>query len=228
METKQKRTKIVVSVLALAGLLVFSLLAIAGNLEPIPPSTSTMQSFDEIYDLRSSTAQSGLAGANGYGMLTGMYIKFDGVDGEAQDRDHRKWCDAISFSQGQSLPGDGTGATRRRGNVVFEDIVVIKELDKASPKLAEAVCKGKVFPKVEIHLTRQYANAGPVTYYAYELKNVLIVAYNIGGSSYSADIPTEEISFSFEEIKVTYTETDETGATKGSVEYQWRVEDSTF
>lgn len=209
MQMKQKRAKVVVSVLALAGLLVFSLLAIADNLEKIDPS--------------SSTEPSGLALSNSYGTLPGMYIKFDGVDGEAQDKDYIGWCDALSFSQGQSLT-DGSTGSRQRGNVVFEDIVVIKELDKASPKLAEAVCNGNVFPRVEIHLTRTYTDAGNVIYYAYELKNVQIVSYHIGGSSYSEQVPTEEISLSFEEITVTYTETDWRGAIKGNVEYQWMVE----
>ena len=37
MEKKRKRRKVVASVLALAGLLTFSLFAIAGNLEPSGP-----------------------------------------------------------------------------------------------------------------------------------------------------------------------------------------------
>lgn len=221
METKQKRTKVAVSVLALAGLLVFSLFAIAGNLGPIAPPSPTTQSLDEVYDLTSSMAQSG----SDYGMLPGLYIRFDGVEGEAQDRDYGGWCDALSFSQGQSvLDVGGTGATRLRGNAVFEDIVVIKELDKASPKLAEAVCTGKMFSKVEIHLTISTTDGGRVAYYTYELRKVRIVGYHIGGSGYSEYVPTEEISLRFEEIKVSYTEV---GA-KGSVEYEWRVEESAF
>jgi type VI secretion system secreted protein Hcp len=105
----------------------------------------------------------------------------------------------------------------------MEDIVVVKELDKASPKLAEAVCGGKVFPRVEIHVTASYTDAGRVTYYAYDLKNVLISSYHISGGGQSEDVPTEEISLGFEEMKVTYTETDETGASKGNVEYEWKV-----
>jgi type VI secretion system secreted protein Hcp len=203
METKQKRTKVTVSVLVLAGLLVFSLLAIASSLEPIALSDWAVYSSS--------------------GAPTSMYVKFEGLDGEAEDKDHKGWSDILSFSQGQSLPDGGTGPTRRRGDVVFEDIVVAKELDKASPKLAEAVCQGRVFPKVEIHLTASYADAGRVTYYAYEFRNVLIASYYISGSGQGEDVPTEEISFSFEEIKATYTETDETGKAKGNVEYQWSV-----
>jgi type VI secretion system secreted protein Hcp len=77
------------------------------------------------------------------------YIKFAGVDGEAQDKDHKGWSDILSFNQGVHQPGGGaTGPTRRRGDVVLDDVTVVKELDKASPKLAESVCKGKVYPKV--------------------------------------------------------------------------------
>jgi type VI secretion system secreted protein Hcp len=153
------------------------------------------------------------------------YIKFDGVDGEAQDKDHKGWSDVVSFNQVVHKPGHGTGATRRRGDVVLEDILVTKELDKSSPKLAEAVCKGKVFPKVEIHLTASYTDAGRVTYYAYELKNVQVVNYSIGGSGQSDSVHAEQMSLNFEEIKVTYTETDAAGKKKGNVEYEWKVEE---
>ncbi len=203
METRQKRTKVAVSILVLAGLLMFALFAMADDFESIAPPSPDV--------------------SEGYEMLAGMFIRFEGVDGEARNKDHIGWCNALSFSQGQSLPA-GSAGSPQRGNVVFEDIVVIKELDKASPKLAEAVCKGNVFPRVEIHLT----NTDLVTYYTYELENVLIVGYRIGGSGYSEHIPTEEISLSFEEIKVTYTEIDEGGRPKGNVVYEWRLEEDTI
>lgn len=154
------------------------------------------------------------------------YIKFDGIDGEVTDKDHKAWTDLSSFNQAITQPGGGaTGATRRRGDVILDDIVCSKELDKSSPKLAESVCKGKVFPKVEIHLTASYTDAGRVTYYAYELKNVLITSYNIHGSGQAEDVPQEDFSLNFEEIKVTYTETDSKGKSKGNVEYSWKVEE---
>ncbi|RZB33569.1 MAG: type VI secretion system secreted protein Hcp [Desulfobacteraceae bacterium Eth-SRB2] len=153
------------------------------------------------------------------------YIKFDGVDGEAQDKDHKNWSDLVSFGQGLQQPGSSsTGPTRRRGDVVVEDITVAKELDKASPKIAEAVCKGKVFPKVNIDMTASYTDAGRVTYYAYELINVLVTSYNISGSGQSEDVPMEDFALNFEEIKVTYTEADNKGKSKGNVEYSWKVE----
>jgi type VI secretion system secreted protein Hcp len=152
------------------------------------------------------------------------YIKFDGIDGEAADKDHKGWSDLESFSQALSRPGgSGTGVARRSGDVILEDILCTKALDKSSPKIAEAVCNGKVFPKVELHLTASYTGAGRVTYYAYELKNVLVTNYGISGSGQSDSRAQENISLNFEEIKVTYTETDEAGKKKGNVEYTWKV-----
>lgn len=154
------------------------------------------------------------------------YIKFDGVDGECAEKDHKGWSDLASVAQSLHQPGGGgTGASRRRGDVIFDDVHCSKELDKASPKIAEAVAKGKVFPKVEIHLTASYTDAGRVTYYAYELKNVLVTSYSVGGVGQSEQVPMEDFSLNFEEIKTTYTENDSKGKKKGNVEYSWKVEE---
>ena len=154
-----------------------------------------------------------------------MYIKIGDIKGESVDKDHTAWSDLLSFSQTIRLQDDVTispGETRRRGDVVLEDIQVTKELDKASPKLAESILQGTVFPKVEIHLTASYTDAGRVTYYKYELTNVMVTSYSISGTG--EDIPIEQFSLNFEEIKVTYTENDSTGKSKGNVEYTWKVE----
>ncbi|MFC2009847.1 Hcp family type VI secretion system effector [Chloroflexota bacterium] len=176
------------------------------------------------------------------------YVKFEGIDGELKSTGHSGWSEIVSFSQPIHKPGASTDITRRRGDVVLEDIVFVKQIDKASPKLAEAICKGTVFPKVEIHLTGpSEGSTCQGTFYAYELKNVLITAYKVTGSNplayaliapapdsilpYSGpfivqavDAPMEEISINYEEIKVTYTECDSTGKSKGNVEYSWKVE----
>jgi type VI secretion system secreted protein Hcp len=154
------------------------------------------------------------------------YIKFDGVEGEALDDKHKGWSDLASFSQSLHQPGSGqTGATRRRGDVIMDDIACSKELDKASPKIAESVCSGKVFPKVEIDLTASTTDKGRATYYKYELKNVLVTSYSVSGAGQSEDVPHEDFGLNFEEIKVTYTENDSKGKKKGNVEYSWKVEE---
>jgi len=48
METKRKSAKVVVSLLALAGLAVFSLFAVGGSLQPSAPPGPTMKTLDEV------------------------------------------------------------------------------------------------------------------------------------------------------------------------------------
>jgi type VI secretion system secreted protein Hcp len=155
-----------------------------------------------------------------------VFIKYEGVDGESTDMDHKGWIDLASFSGPVARPGADTGATRRRGDVVLEDIKLVKEVDRASPKLAEAVCKGKVFPKVEIHLTASYSDAGRPNYYAYELTNVRVSSYSVRAPDPGASdaVPQEEIALNFEEIKVTYSKAASKGKAKGKVESSWKVE----
>lgn len=150
------------------------------------------------------------------------YIKFDGVDGEAKDKDHQGWSDLLSFSQSLHKPGGGsTGAARQRGDVIMDDITVTKELDKASPKIAASLAMGKTFSTLELDLTGSSSGEGRTTYYAYELKNVQVTSYSVSGSGQSEDVPTEDFSLNFEEIKVTYTELDDrTGSPKNLIGYQ--------
>jgi type VI secretion system secreted protein Hcp len=159
-------------------------------------------------------------GAAGSSMAANdAYIKFDGVDGESRDGNHKGWCDLLSFDQSIHTPDAATGATRRRGGAVLEDFVVVKTIDKASPKLAEAVCKGKVFPKVEIHVA-----SGATTYYVYELTNVRVTNYSVSSLGSPSEPPMDEVSLSFEGFKVIYTERDASGRPKGNVEFEWSAE----
>ena len=148
------------------------------------------------------------------------YIKFDGIDGEATDRGHDSWINVLSISHSITRNADSSATARSTGAASFSDLSVTKELDKSSPKLAEAISTGRVIPKVVFDLT---SSSG--TYLKYELKNVMITSYSMSGSA--DDVPMEELSLNFEEIKMTYTEYGADGKSKGNVEYSWKVEEGT-
>lgn len=157
-----------------------------------------------------------------------LFIKFDGIDGEAKDKDHKGWSDILSLSWGLHRAGAGaTGQTRRRGVVTVEDVVCTKEYDKSSPKLAEAVCTGKVFPKVEIHNTTTYGEGNRATFLKYELKNVLVSSHNVSAAGAGDAVPSEAMSLNFEEVKQTYVEYGADGKKVGNVEMTWKVEEGT-
>ena len=162
------------------------------------------------------------AGVSAAVPTAGFFVKFDGIDGEARDVEHLGWSDLLSFDQAHAMPVD-TSTGLSTGRAVLEAILLSKSIDKASPKLAEAVLTGQTFPSVEIQLTDVGADGARVTYFAYKLENVRVVSYSVGGSS-GGSAPTEQISLNFGQIKVTYTEQDSTGRAKGEVDYTWNVE----
>jgi len=128
------------------------------------------------------------------------FIKFDGVDGESTDKDHKGWSNLLSFSQ-VSVANDSTNRSSETS-----EIEVGKEVDKSSPKIVESIVKGKVFPKVEIQFTEDDG-----AYYSYELTNVLISNYSFSADSDSK--PIEEIHLYYEKINQKSQQTKEPEAT---------------
>ena len=152
------------------------------------------------------------------------FAKYDGIDGEAIDANHDKWIDILSIDWGAHKPGGGaTGQSRRRGGAVLEDLTLTIEYEKAAPKLQEKCLKGEVIPKLELELTSTYGGSR-ATYLKYELTNVMVTSYQTNASGNDdAGPPTVVIGNNFEEIKVTYTEYDEAGSSKGNVETEFKV-----
>lgn len=179
--------------------------------------------------LLSHTALTTLAAVSLFGSApladAAAFAKYDGIDGESKDANHDKWIDVLSIDWGIHRPGGGaTGTSRRRGAAVVEDLTLTMEYEKASPKLQEKCLKGEVIPKLEIEQTATYGGAR-ATYLRYELTNVVIMGIQVNASGNDeAGPPTMVVSCDFEEIKVTYTEYDDTGSSKGNIEYSWKVE----
>jgi type VI secretion system secreted protein Hcp len=153
------------------------------------------------------------------------FVKFSGINGEATEANHIGWSNIIGFEQGYGTPDDPSrGVSRRRSLAIVDDIEVTKQLDKASPKIAEGMLKGTVFSEVEIELVGSYGDAGTKTYYRIELKNALVTSYVIGSEDVEKEYPEDTFTINFEEVKVTYTEIDESGSSKGNIEYTYSVE----
>ncbi len=154
------------------------------------------------------------------------YIRFEGLEGGAQDVGYQKWSEILSFNQAINRSDSGAGSTLLSGEVVVEAFVAAKEIDASTPKLQEAVLTGRTFPTVEIHITASYGSQGRLTFYAYELTDVQIVGYVVGNTE-DGGVPVEEFYLKPKQIKVTYTEIGLDGSPKGSVEYSWNSKEGT-
>jgi len=136
------------------------------------------------------------------------FCKIDGVPGESLDDKHKDWIEILSFSHGISQPSTSTrssagGASSER--VDHQDYVIVKHVDKASPKLYELCSTGKHIPTVTIELCR--AGGDKLKYMEVKMEQVIISSVHPGGSAGGNDsFPTESVAFNYGKVKWTYTQ----------------------
>ena len=133
------------------------------------------------------------------------------------------WIDILSFEFSMHKPSTVTGSSRRRGDIVLEDIILTKYVDKSTPKLMEKTALRTVIPTVEIDVVKTVSDAR-VSFYHYTLENVLVTSYKSQGHTLEDPCPWDTLTLNYEEITVTYTEFDSMGGSMGNVEWNYDVE----
>ena len=160
------------------------------------------------------------------GMLSDyeIFVQVEGIPGESTDAEHEDWIDAVSYSCGVALPaGSISSGARVTVTAEHEDFVVVKGLDKASPKLALDCCKAQHIPSVRVELCR--ASGDRETFMVYLMEDVIVSSVRTSGSVLTGEpVPVEEVSFAYGSIEWTYTEFDPvTGKAKGEVSSGWSL-----
>jgi len=127
-----------------------------------------------------------------------LFIKFDGVDGESKDADHKGEIEIESFSWGVSNPtsaraaGGGGGA----GKASFSDLSFTTTISKASPLLFRAAASGKHFTDAVLTSTRRTPNGPPQHYYVIKMADVLVSSYQSSGNTGSGVVDDVGLKFS--------------------------------
>ena len=159
------------------------------------------------------------------GMLSDykIFLQVEGLPGESTDAEHEDWIDVSSYSHGVALPAGSisSGSTRTTTRAELEDFVVVKSLDKSSPKLALYCCQGQHIPSVRVELCR--ASGDRQKFMEYLMEDVIVTSVQTSGDALSGEaVPVEEVSFRYGKITWTYTEFDPvTGKAKGDVSSEW-------
>lgn len=158
-------------------------------------------------------------------MAFDAFMKIDGIDGDCTDDGHKNWIEIQSYSHGlaQQIGGSrSSGGAATAGRVDHADFSILKELDKATPKLNLVCCNGKHIPKVEIELCRSGEDKN--LFMKYTLTDVVISNISPSGSAGGA-MPMEDVQFNYGQIDWEYTATDpSTGSKGGAVTTYWNTE----
>jgi type VI secretion system secreted protein Hcp len=135
-------------------------------------------------------------------MAVDMYLKLDGIEGEAADSSHKKEIDILSCSWGLSQQGSSSmGGGGGSGKVSFSDIHITKKLDSSTPHLSFRCCNGDPIKKAEIVFRK--AGKDQQEYLKIILTDVLISNISSGASG-GDDTVMENLTLNFATFKLEY------------------------
>jgi len=137
--------------------------------------------------------------------MTDAYLQIDGIPGESTSSNFKDWIEVLSYSHGISQSSAASASTAGGatvGRCEHADFTITKELDKASPILAQKCSEGKHIGLITLVLCRSM-EGGQVQYMEYKLTNSIIANISVGGSG--GGLPTENVGFNYGKIEWKYT-----------------------
>lgn len=141
--------------------------------------------------------------------IADMFLKVEGVTGEAGDADHKGEIDVVSWNW--SLQSSFSAATgQAKGKVRMSELQVVKRVDQASPTLMSFLNTNKLIKSAK--LTVRKAGKVPLEYYTIELDEVRITS--VKTESENTEL-VERVNLGFVKVRVSYVPQDSTGARGG-------------
>ena len=89
-------------------------------------------------------------------MARKVFMQIEGMAGSSLEKGRDDWCDVIGFSHELKYDFDmgGTAGRGARSEPRHGAVRILKEIDKSSPKLYEALAKKKKIEKVTLEFER--------------------------------------------------------------------------
>ncbi len=152
-------------------------------------------------------------------MATTTHIKFDGIEGESTDNDHKGEIEALSWSWGVSntVPTIGGGGSAV-GKATPGDFHFLHLYDKASPILAKLCASGKRNKSAVLSIRK--AGEGQKDFLKITLTDVLITSV---AASAAGDAVMESVAIAYAKIATAYQPQDPKGSLGPAVKFGWDI-----
>jgi type VI secretion system secreted protein Hcp len=151
-------------------------------------------------------------------MASDFHIKFDGIDGESTDKDHKGEIEVLSWNWNVSASMSASGGGSAAGKAVPGDFVFTHKYDKSSPVLAKNCAKGAALKQV--YLTARKAGEGQKDFLKVTMKEVFITS--VQPASDANDI-SETVSLKYAAIDFGYKPMDAKGGLGSEVAFSWNM-----
>jgi type VI secretion system secreted protein Hcp len=142
-------------------------------------------------------------------VVADMFLKVQGVTGEAADADHKGEIEVVSWSWGlQASTSLATG--QASGKMTMSELHVVKRVDQSSPTLMNYLRNNKLVTQAQ--LTVRKAGTTPLEYLTIELEKVRVTS--LKAESEQAEL-VEHLTLGFQKVRVSYIPQDSTGGRGG-------------
>lgn len=132
------------------------------------------------------------------GAAADYFLKIEGVEGEATHDLHPGEIEISSWSWGATNSSTAVGSGSGAGKANFQDLTIVKKMDKSSPKLMLYCAQGRVIPTAT--LTGEGPNGA---FFKLEMTNVLVSSFKVSGDRTTGP-PTNEIRLRFSRVVITH------------------------
>lgn len=150
-------------------------------------------------------------------MAIEVHIRFDGVEGESTDRDHKGEVRVLTWGWGVTQAAAAAGAGSGTGKATPADLVFTHDYDKASPLLAKRCAQGKHFPTVV--LSARKAGEGQKDFLKVTMKEVFVASIQVVGQGEGG--LQESVSLRYGTIEFGYKPQDARGGLGAEVKFNW-------
>lgn len=135
-------------------------------------------------------------------MAVNAYLKIEGIEGPSTSR--LGHIDVLSFSFGTAMHttyGAGaSGQEAKAGRADFQNLTVMKVLDKTSPLIFDHCATGNILKKVTLVYDKPVGD-GQQDYFRIELSDAMLTSQSLSGAS---ENPIESLSFAFQKVEIAY------------------------
>ena len=135
-------------------------------------------------------------------MTIELFLKLDGIDGEATDDRHRNEIELLSYNWSESQQLIQSGGGGGAGKVQMQDLYCSLHSCTASPRLLLAVATGTRIKRAILSVRR--GGKTPLEFMQWTLGDVAVSAYHTAAEHGSGLPPTDQVSLHFNSITLEY------------------------
>jgi type VI secretion system Hcp family effector len=137
------------------------------------------------------------------------FMKFDGIDGSSQSKDHKGAIDVVSWNWGVTTQTNGSGSGGASGRPRAHEFRIVHHYDLASPHLASFAATGKHLKDATLNVAHPGARKDFLTV---TMKDLVVTEVLVSGHEGDVD---EEVALQPAWIRFDYAEPGPGGGATG-------------